>query len=141
MTTFTFRTTSDVASRISSSQVRDWLVTFLRQPHPLPHDPSPGPARVSLTLPEGHVDAVAAHLRCSASSALRRITAERLAAPRQAEAPRQRVTTPSTASSATMSGQTAWKRPPATHQTPSPALRRSREVTHVYSSEVTHLIS
>ena len=77
-TTFTFRVSQCLASPLSSAEMRSWLEDFLRQPHVLPGDPGPGDARISLTLPRNAVDSVAAHLRCSASSGLRRIAIERL---------------------------------------------------------------
>jgi hypothetical protein len=76
MTTFTFRVSDSLADRLSSAQMRSWIAEFLRQPHPLPRDPGSGPARVSLTLPDDAVRAVAGHLGCSASEALRRLVAD-----------------------------------------------------------------
>jgi len=73
METFTFRISESLARRLSSAQMRDWLGEFQRQPCQLPADPGPGEARISLTLPEAQVRAVAGYLRCSASTALRRI--------------------------------------------------------------------
>jgi hypothetical protein len=74
--TFTFRLPNSLADQVSSGQMRSWIAEFLRQPHPLPQDPGSGPSRVSLTLPEDSVRAVAGHLRCSPSEALRRLAAE-----------------------------------------------------------------
>lgn len=87
MTTFTLRVSDSLAAGLNSAQMRDWLDAFLRQPHPLPHDPGPGDERVSLTLTENSVHAAAANLKCPASSALRRIAIERLGIPRPAVAP------------------------------------------------------
>ena len=60
--------------------MRSWLEAFLREPHPLPPDPGPGYERISMTLSQGVVNAVSAHLGCSASAALRRIAVERTGA-------------------------------------------------------------
>lgn len=79
-TALTFRVSQCLASQLSSAEMRSWLEDFLRQPHALPGDPGPGDARISLTLPRNAVGAVAAHLRCSPSSGLRRIAIERLGA-------------------------------------------------------------
>jgi hypothetical protein len=84
VTTFTIRISDSVAAGLSSGKMRASLDAFLRQPHPLPHDPGPGPERISLTLTERSVNAAAAYLQCSASSALRRIAIERLGVPRPA---------------------------------------------------------
>jgi hypothetical protein len=73
METFTFRIPESLAARLSSAEMRTWLGDFLRQPCQLPPDPGPGGARLSLTLPEALVQSVAAYLRCSASTALRRV--------------------------------------------------------------------
>jgi len=73
METFTFRIPESLAARVSSAEMRTWLGDFLRQPYHLPADPGPGGARMSLTLPEALVQAVAGYLRCSASTALRRV--------------------------------------------------------------------
>jgi hypothetical protein len=73
METFTFRISESLAPRLSSSQMRVWLGDFQREPRHLPEDPGPGEARISLTLPEAQVRAVAGYLRCSASTALRRV--------------------------------------------------------------------
>ena len=80
MTTFTLRASDVMAARLSSAETRNWLDTFLRNPHDI-LDPGPGQARVSLTLPEAEVKAVAAYLQCSPSSALRRLAGERLRNP------------------------------------------------------------
>jgi hypothetical protein len=73
METFTFRISEPLAARLSSAGMRTWLGDFLRRPCQLPADPGPGEARMSLTLPEALVQAVAACLHCSASTALRRV--------------------------------------------------------------------
>jgi hypothetical protein len=73
METFTFRIPESLAARVSSAEMRTWLGDFLRQPYHLPADPGPGGARMSLTLPEALVQAAAGYLRCSASTALRRV--------------------------------------------------------------------
>jgi hypothetical protein len=73
METFTFRIPESMAPHVSSPKMRTWLGDFLRQPYHFPADPGPGEARMSLTLPEALVQAVAAYLRCSASTALRRV--------------------------------------------------------------------
>jgi hypothetical protein len=78
MTTVTLRVPESMAERLTSAEMRDWLVDFLRRPHPLPPDPGSGEQRVSLTLSRGEVLQVAGSLRCSPSVALRRIAAERL---------------------------------------------------------------
>lgn len=78
MATFTFRVSEALAARLSSVRMRSWLDAFLQQPHALPIDPGPGDERISLTLSPSIVNAVAAHSRCSVSSALRRIAIERL---------------------------------------------------------------
>lgn len=78
MTTFTLRASEALAGRLSSAEMRLWLDDFLRQPHTLPPDPGSGYGRVSLTLPQPAVSAVAAYCRCDVSSALRRIAVERL---------------------------------------------------------------
>ena len=77
MTTFTLRASDVMVARLNSAETRNWLNTFLRNPHDI-LDPGPGQARVSLTLPEADVKAVAAYLQCSPSSALRRLAGERL---------------------------------------------------------------
>jgi hypothetical protein len=73
METFTFRISESLAAHLSSAEMRAWLGDFVRQPCQLPPDPGPGSARLSLTLPEALVQSVAAYLRCSASTALRRV--------------------------------------------------------------------
>jgi hypothetical protein len=65
-----------LAGRLTSVQMRSWLADFLRQPHCLL--PDPGVERVSLTLPKEAVLNAAGFLRCSPSTALRRVAAERL---------------------------------------------------------------
>jgi hypothetical protein len=78
MTTFTLRVSDVMAARLNSAEIRTWLDAFLRDPHDILGDPGPGRARVSLTLPEPEVKAVAAHLQCTSSSALRRLAGEYL---------------------------------------------------------------
>jgi hypothetical protein len=89
--TFTFRLPVSLADRVSSAQMRSWIAEFLCQPHPLPQDPGSGPVRLSLTLPEESVRAVAGHLRCSPSAALRRLVAEAVGPSRGAVAARTHV--------------------------------------------------
>jgi hypothetical protein len=90
MTTFTIRVSNSLAPRLNSAQMRAWIEEFLRQPHPLPGDPGSGPVRMSLTLPGDSVRAVADHLGCSASEALRRLVAEALGPSARAAAPKSR---------------------------------------------------
>jgi|SRR4029077_5289157 len=78
MRTFTLRASNELAASLSSAEIRSWLDDFVRQPHALPIDPGSGNGRVSLTLPEGTVNSVAASCQCPISSALRRIAFERL---------------------------------------------------------------
>ena len=78
MPTFTFRIPDSMAGRLSSADVRSWLTDFQRNPHLLPSDPGSGYERVSLTLPRELVTQVAGYLRCSPSTALRRLAQERL---------------------------------------------------------------
>jgi hypothetical protein len=78
MTTVTLRVPESMAERLTSAQMRSWLVDFLRRPHSLPPDPGSGEQRVSLTLSREHVLQVAGSLRCSPSVALRRIAVEQL---------------------------------------------------------------
>ena len=78
MVTFTFRIPVTLAGRLNSAQMRSWLADFVRCPNSLPPDPGSGKERVSLTLPEDLVREAAGYLRCSPSTALRRIAAERL---------------------------------------------------------------
>ncbi len=78
METFSFRLPTGWAARIDSATVRAWLADYLRQPGPLPPEPGPGDARVSLSLPRRPVKVLAALLDCSVSSALRRLSAGRL---------------------------------------------------------------
>jgi len=77
VTTFTIRVSPALAAHLSSVEMRSWLEHFLRQPHTLPADPGPGEERISLTLPENTVDAVADYSQCSVSAALRRIAVAR----------------------------------------------------------------
>jgi hypothetical protein len=81
MTTFTLRVADVMAARFSSVETRTWLDAFLRNPHDILGDPGPGRMRVSLTLPETEVKAVAAYLECTTSSALRRLASEHLGTP------------------------------------------------------------
>jgi hypothetical protein len=80
LTTFTLRISDSLAEFLNSAQMRSWLERYLHAPHALPHDPGPGDARVSLTLPQDLVEAVSSHLRCSTSAALRRIAVEQVGA-------------------------------------------------------------
>jgi hypothetical protein len=73
MTEFTVRTTTTLGSQLNSAQMRSWIAEFLRQPHRLPPDPGAGEHRSSLSLPGESVRDLAAYLRCSSSSALRRL--------------------------------------------------------------------
>jgi hypothetical protein len=73
MTEFTVRTTTTLGSQLNSAQMRSWIAEFLRQPHRLPPDPGAGEHRSSLTLPGESVRDLTAYLRCSPSSALRRL--------------------------------------------------------------------
>jgi len=76
MTTFTLRTSGELARNLSSGRMRSWIADFLRQPHSLPPDPGPGQDRISLTLPSESVRNLAGFLRCSPSEALRRLALE-----------------------------------------------------------------
>jgi hypothetical protein len=117
MTTFTLRASEALTGQLSSAEMRSWLEEFLRQPHPLPRDPGSGFGRVSLTLLDGPVNAVAAYSQCSVSSTLRRVAVERLGVPRLPVAPVSRVIVagqPAPVSTAT-SGRSAWRRTPAPH--------------------------
>ena len=78
MMTFTFRIPDSMAGRLCSAEMRSWLTWFLRNPHPLPPDPGSGYERTSLTLPRELVLAVSQQLRCSPSTALRRLAQEHL---------------------------------------------------------------
>jgi hypothetical protein len=73
MTEFTVRTTKTLGSQLNSAQMRSWIAEFLRQPHRLPSDPGAGEHRSSLSLPGESVCDLTAYLRCSPSSALRRL--------------------------------------------------------------------
>jgi hypothetical protein len=73
MTEFTVRTTTTLGNQLNSAQMRSWIAEFLRQPHRLPPDPGAGEHRSSLTLPGESVRDLTAYLRCSPSSALRRL--------------------------------------------------------------------
>jgi hypothetical protein len=73
MTEFTVRTTTTLGSQLNSAQMRSWIAEFLRGPRPLPPDPGAGEHRSSLTLPGESVRDLTAYLRCSPSSALRRL--------------------------------------------------------------------
>ena len=70
MTTVTVRVPESMAERLTSAQMRSWLVDFLRRPHSLPPDPGSGEQRVSLTLSREEVLQVAGSLRCSPSVAV-----------------------------------------------------------------------
>jgi len=71
--TYTLRTTTPFRGQLSSGQMRSWIAEFLRRPHPLPADPGAGEYRLSLNLPDESVRDLAGLLRCSSSSALRRL--------------------------------------------------------------------
>src|SRR5271154_2579443 len=71
--TYTLRTTTALGGQLSSGQMRSWIAEFLRRPHPLPADPGAGEYRLSLNLSDESVRDLAGLLRCSSSSALRRI--------------------------------------------------------------------
>jgi hypothetical protein len=118
LTTITLRVSDSLASYLSSSQMRSWLDAFLRQPHLLPADPGPGDARVSLTLDQSAVDAVATRLRSSKSSALRQIAAEHLKAqsPLAAQAPRPILAGPRAPTNSTVGGRRAWPHPSTTRE-------------------------
>jgi hypothetical protein len=73
MTIFTVRTIAPQGNQLSSAQMRSRLAAFLRQPHSLPPDPGAGENRVSFNLPRESVCDLAEFLRCSPSSALRRL--------------------------------------------------------------------
>jgi hypothetical protein len=77
---------------------------------------------VSLTLPQSAVGPVAAHLRCSTSSALRRIAVEHLGAqrPTTAHAPRVKVASAPAKGSTFISGQSAWPRNLGPHEIEEP---------------------
>jgi hypothetical protein len=80
--TFTFRIPDSMTGRLSSGEMRSWLTRFLRDPQPLPPDPGSGDERTSLTLPRELVRGASEYLRCSPSTALRRIAAGHLGANR-----------------------------------------------------------
>jgi hypothetical protein len=118
MTTFTLRASSVMAACLSSAKTRTWLDAFLGEPHDILQDPGPGQARVSLTLPEAEVKAVAAYLRCSPSSALRRLAGERLRTSSPMTTPAPHVIAPRPATLKSMTPQSpAGTRPPAPART------------------------
>jgi len=78
METFTLRVPPGWQRSLDSSRMRAWLADYLRQPGPLPLDPGPGDARVSLSLPRRPVKVLAALLECSVSASLRRLSVGRL---------------------------------------------------------------
>jgi len=82
--TYTFRVPDNLRRDLDSPAMRVWLADFLAQPRALPPDPGAGEDRVSLTLPTQLVAAVARILRCSSSSALRRVAVDRSGAPAKA---------------------------------------------------------
>jgi hypothetical protein len=71
--TYTLRTTTALGGQLSSGQMRSWIAEFLRRPHPLRADPGAGEYRTSLNLSDESVRELAELLRCSSSSALRRL--------------------------------------------------------------------
>jgi|SRR5580692_1963316 hypothetical protein len=71
--TYTLRATTALGGQLTSGQMRTWIAEFLRRPHPLPADPGAGEYRISLNLPNESVRDLAGLLRCSSSSALRRL--------------------------------------------------------------------
>ena len=115
MTTFTLRAPVALTGRLGSAEMRCWLEEFLRQPHTLPRDPGSGHGRISLTLSDSTVKAIAAYSRCSVSSALRRIAAERVGAP--AASPSQ---VPQVKVAHTYPGSTTISEPSARHKTAAP---------------------
>lgn len=78
MTTFTIRVPQSMAGRLSSAQMRTWIIDFLRAPGELPRDPGPGEGRISLTLHKELVKNLAARWQCSPSIFLRRFAIFRL---------------------------------------------------------------
>jgi hypothetical protein len=128
MTTFTLRASDVMVARLNSAETRDWLDTFLRNPHDV-LDPGPGQARVSLTLPEAEVKAVAAYLQCSPSSALRRLAGERLGTARPMTIPVPKVTAPGPAVSTSMTPpSSAGTRPTVPPRTTAPSLQQDNKL-------------
>lgn len=80
MQTFSLRLPAPWAARLDSATVRAWLASYLRKPGPLPPDPGPGDARVSLSLPRPPVRTLAAMHDVPVSVALRRLVAFQSAA-------------------------------------------------------------
>jgi len=129
MTTFTLRVADVMAARLSSAETRAWLDAFLREPHDILGDPGPGQARVSLTLPEAEVKAVAAYLQCRPSSALRRLAGERLGPPSPMTAPVPHVIAPGAAvSKRTTPKSPARNRPPAPPKTTVPIFEQDNKI-------------
>ena len=110
MATFTFRIPDSMTGRLSSAEMRSWLSDFLRNPHPLPPDPGSGYERISLTLPRELVLAVSQQLRCSPSTALRRLAQERLGPPQGVRAPSEPIFRPTLLPAA---GAAPWRPAPA----------------------------
>lgn len=125
MTTFTIRASDVMAARLNSAETRNWLDTFLRNPHDI-LDPGPGQARISLTLPEAEVKAVAAYLQCSPSSALRRLAGERLGNPSLMTFPIPDV--PASGLNRKTPQSTVRKRAPGLPTTTTPILQRDEKI-------------
>lgn len=61
--------------RVTSDQVRAWVVGWLREPVPLNSDPAPGPYRISIRFSEAELSALKKRHHKSMSSVIRRIAA------------------------------------------------------------------
>jgi len=144
MTTFTLRASEALTGQLSSAEMRSWLEEFLRQPHPLPRDPGSGYGRISLTLPNGPVNAVAAYSQCSVSSTLRRVAAERLGAPRPSVAPVFRAIIASlpdpAPASTTVGGQSARHRISGPHELEGPQDKSSLDGNAIAGALIQFLV-
>jgi hypothetical protein len=128
VTTFTLRVSDSLAATLSSAKMRASLDTFLGQPHPLPWDPGPGHQRISLTLADTSVVAAAAYLRCSASSALRRIAVDGLEPPRRTAIPNEILTSTSAAASILLTTPNSPLTPKRTKTGPQESASRRRDL-------------
>ena len=75
------RVPSEWRGRVTSEQIRAWVVAWLRQPVPLTENPAPGPHRLSIRFSGTELAALRKIRKKSISSAIRGIAALHISAP------------------------------------------------------------
>ncbi len=77
------RVPSESYGRVSSDQLRSWVLAWFRQPSPLPTDPSPGRYKLSVRLTGTELAALRRVRGRSISSVVRSIAVQHIPAPQK----------------------------------------------------------